>query len=332
MKYRRLGRSDLEVSTVCMGCWTLIGDATWGPQDEADSRAAVEAALEAGVNFFDTAELYGGGESEVVLGKALGRRRDKVIVASKVASGNLAPDDLKAACEASLRRLGRDYLDLYQVHWPSPDRPIEETLAALDDLRREGKVRVIGVSNFGASYLRELLAVGRVESNQVCYSLLWRPVERDIQPICVAQDISILCYSPLCQGLLTGKFASADEVPEGRARTRLFSKDRPQSRHHEPGCEAAMFEALAVIRAICDEAGVAMNVASLAWLLAQPGVVSVVTGMRDAAQAAANARAGDVELAPEVVARLRDATEPIQRYAGANADLWQSDSRMERPV
>jgi len=330
MKYRKLGCSDLEVSTVCMGCWSIIGDNTWGEQDEADSIAAIEAALDAGVTFFDTAEGYGRGQSEELLGRVLGDRRKDVMIASKVGARTYDVDTVREHCEQSLKRLGTDVIDLYQIHWPRKDMDTGDALAAMQALVDAGKVRAIGVSNFGRSFLTEATAIGGVASNQLCYSLLFRAIEHEVQPICASNEISIICYSPLSQGLLTGKFATADEVPEGRARTRLFSKDRPQSRHDEPGCEDAVFEALDKVRAICDDIGQPMGRVALAWLLAQDAVTSVIAGARNAKQARQNAEAGDLELTDDVVRALAAATEPVKEYVGINADMWQTTTRMER--
>jgi len=331
MQYRQLGRSGITVSTVCQGCWSIITkDSTWGGNDLDKSIGAIRAALDAGITFFDTAEGYGGGESEEILARGLEGHRSEVVIASKVSGGHLAPADIRAACERSLRNLRTDHIDLYQVHWPSPAVPLDETLVALETLRDEGKIRAIGVSNFGTSFLGEARCTERVVSNQLAYSLLWRPIERAVQPACVAEGIGVLCYSPLAQGLLTGKFASPDDVPEGRARTRLFSKDRPQSRHREGGCEAETFDALAAIAHIAESLDRPMGQVALAWLLAREGVTSVIAGGRSAAQARDNAAASDLKLDDGTLAQLTAATEPIKARIGANADMWQSNSRMER--
>lgn len=311
-----------------MGCWAIVGDRTWGPQDEGEALAAIHASLEAGVNFFDTAEGYGDGYSEELLGRALAGRRDEVIIATKVSRAHLAPEDLKRACEGSLRRLRTDHIDLYIVHWPSREVPIEETWRAMEDLQREGKVRVLGVSNFARADLTELLQVGRPEADQLPYSLLWRAIEYEVVPVCLEHEISITCYSPLAQGLLTGKFRSPDEVPPGRARTRHFSCRRPQARHSEPGAEAETFSAIDRIRAVAQEVGQPMNRVALAWVLAQPGVASVIAGARNPTQARENAAAGDLTLAEDVLARLAEATEELKRHFGTNPDMWESESRM----
>ena len=280
MQYRKLGQTDLEVSTISLGCWAIIGGFNWGPQDKADSLDTIQAALDTGVNFFDTAEGYGDGASEQLLAEGLGNRRAEVVIASKVSADHLAPDKLKQACERSLRNLNSDYIDLYQIHWPSRDVPFDDTLRSLEDLRDAGKIRFIGVSNFGQQDLPEMLSVGRVESNQLPYNLLWRAIEFDIQPQCVEHTISILPYSPLMQGLLTGKFKSSADVPDDRARTRHYSGDRPLARHGRSGHEAETFATVERVAAICDDIDQPMAQVSLAWLLHQPAVTSVIAGAR----------------------------------------------------
>ena len=327
VKYRTLGKTDITVSVVAMGCWAIVGDSTWGWQDEADSLATVGAALDAGVNFFDTAEGYGDGVSEVILGRVLAGRRHEAVIATKVSPSHLAAAEVQWACERSLQRLGTDYLDLYQVHWPSRTVVLDETMAALERLCDQGKVRAVGVCNFGVEDLAALVKAGRAETNQLPYSLLWRAIEYEIQPRCIDASMGILCYSPLAQGLLTGKFTSPDQVPEGRARTRLFAGGRPQARHGEPGCEVGTFAALERIRRLCDEIGQPMAAVSLAWLLHQPGVTSVIAGARRPEQIRQTAQAADLELAPETIARLSDTTEELKRVLGPNPDMWQSDSR-----
>lgn len=331
MQYRPLGQTGLSVSVVCQGCWSLATkDFFWEGQERSESVAAIHASMEAGVNFFDTAPAYGSGESEEILGEALGARRPQVIVATKVAPADLEPDRLRECCENSLRALRTDYIDLYQIHWPSSTIPLEASYRTLEDLRREGKIRWLGVSNFGVSYLDDLLHLGRVESNQLPYSLLWRPLEYDIGPRCLANHVSILCYSPLAQGLLTGKFLSADDVPEKRARNRLFSKDRRLTRHGEPGCEPATFAAIEEIRQVALDLGQPMGHVALAWLLGQPGVMSVVAGARTAVQAADNALAADLALDTATLARLSRITDTIKPFVGRNVDPWEHASRMER--
>jgi aryl-alcohol dehydrogenase-like predicted oxidoreductase len=327
VRYHKLGKTDISVSIIAMGCWALAGDATWGPQDTAESLATVHAALDVGVNLFDTAEGYGGGASESVLGRALMGRRHEAVIATKVSRANLSADEVQRACENSLRRLRTDYLDLYQIHWPSRTVPLLETMEALERLREQGKARAIGVCNFGVQDLSELLAIGWAETNQLPYSLLWRAIEYEIRQKCVDEGIGILCYSTLAQGLLTGKFSSAEDVPEGRARIRLFSGDRPEARHGEAGGEAEVFTAIDQIRHICKEIRQPMATVALAWVLHQPGVASAIAGARRPDQIRQTVQAVDLALTPETAIRLTKATEEVKMIIGPNADMWQSAGR-----
>ncbi len=203
-----------------------------------------------------------------------------------------------------------------------------DTIAALEGLRDQGKIRCWGVSNFGLGNLRAIEANGNCATNQVAYSLLARAVEYEIAPHCVEAGIGILCYSPLAQGLLTGKFRHPDEVPEGRARTRHFSKKRSGVRHGEDGCEAETFAAIEQIRGIADGLGVCMDQLSLARLLHQPGVTSILAGARTAQQAQSNAAAVSVRITPETLAALNMATATVKEHLGRNPDLWSSKSRV----
>ncbi len=329
MRFRKLGKSDLEVSTVCCGCWALVGGFNWGEQDQQDSLDALRAAYDAGINFFDTAEIYGEGYSERLLHKALGDVREKIVIASKASPKNFRPADLKASCDRSLKNLGTDRIDLYQLHWPSAGVPAADTLGAMEELKTAGKIRNIGVSNYGRAGLAECLASSSaVVSNQLAYSLIFRAIEYELLPFCSGKNVPILCYSPLMQGLLTGKFRSADEVPEDRARTRHFSSSRPQTRHGEDGAEDETFAAIAEISQVAAELGESTADVALAWLLAQEGVASVIAGARNASQASRNAKAADLELPADIVARLAAHTDPVKEALGSNADLWSADSRI----
>jgi aryl-alcohol dehydrogenase-like predicted oxidoreductase len=327
MKYAKLGKTDMTISTISMGCWTIGGGPTWGEPDDTESIATIYAALDTGVNFFDTAEGYGNGRSESILGQALVDHRHEVIIATKVSRRNLAREAVRQACEASLQRLKTDYIDLYQIHWPSRSVPLAETMDVLERLREQGKIRAIGVSNFGVHDLSELLAIGRCETNQLPYNLLWRAIEYEIRQTCADENIGILCYSALAQGLLTGRFSSPDEVPEGRARTRFFSKHRPQVQHGEDGCESELFAAIEEIRHICQKIHEPITKVALAWLLYQPGVTSVIAGARTPDQIKQNVQAVDLELSPEIVSELNDITEELKQILGPNPDMWQSESR-----
>lgn len=326
MRYTVLPGTDLRVSVIAMGCWALAGDSTWGEQSEADSLAAIRAALDAGINFFDTAPGYGDGLSERRLGKGLQGLRERAVVATKLGPDAMRPETMVASLERSLRNLGMEHVDLLQIHWPSREVPFAETWGALERLREQGKARALGVSNFGPQDLAALTRTGVPVTNQLPYSLLSRAVEYELVPACARQGIGILCYSPLLWGLLAGTYRSADEVPPGRARSRHFSPSRPQSRHTEAGCERETFEALARIRAVAERLGLPMSDLAVAWLLHQPGVTGVLAGIRRPDQAQANARAADVRLDAATLSELDAATDAVKRALGSNPDLWQSGS------
>ncbi len=313
MRYRKLGKTDIQVSVVCCGTMAMASAGTFGEQDDELSVQTVHAALDAGVNFFDTAEGYGDGHSTEVLGRALGDRRGQVAIATKVSRQHLAEPDLIQACENSLRRLRTDCIDLYQVHWPNHNIPFGETAGVLEKLRQEGKIRFWGVSNFGRADLTEALGVSHPEVDQLPYSLLWRIVEHEIAPICVANEVSIICYSPLAQGLLTGKFARPEDVPPERSRARYCKEAADLS-----------FHVVNELRAASEELGQPMADLALAWLLDRPGVASVIAGMRTPEQARENARAADLELPPEVVDRLTAASQPLLDALDTNPDMWQA--------
>ena len=327
MDYRALGkRSDIQVSPIALGCWPFAGGNVWGDQDDAESIAAVHAALEEGINFFDTAEGYG--RSEEVLGRGLKGRRQQAVLATKVSAGNLVADDVIGACERSLRTLQTDYIDLYQIHWPNWDVPLAETVSALQTLQTDGKIRAYGVCNFAAQDLSEMITLGQCVTDQLPYSLAWRGIERAVLPLCRANGIGVICYSPLAQGILTGRYANADEVPPGLARTRHYSDDRPLSHHGEPGVEQELFSALAKIRTTAADLGEPMAAVALAWARQQAGVTSLLVGARNADELRRNLPSLELTLTDDVLRQLAFATEPVKEALGENLDMWYAPSRM----
>ncbi len=328
MQYRKLGNTDIDVSTVCFGCWAIIGGFNWGPQDKQDSLAALQAAYDCGITFFDTAEGYGAGASEQLVAEALGAHRDELVIASKVSPSHFESAALREACDRSLKNLNTDRIDLYQLHWPKHDLPVEETIAVLDELKAAGKIREYGVSNFGVQDMGEVCAKGlAVASNQLAYNLLFRALEFGVQPLCVEHGVSILCYSSIMQGLLTGKFATVDSVPLDRARTRHFSGERRDARHGESGQEELTFAAVDRIREIADEAAIPMVDLALAWLLTRPAVTSVIVSGRNPDQTQQNAAAADVVLCDETIAHLDEATDALKQALGPNVDMWQGGAK-----
>lgn len=330
VQYRKLSGINLDVSVIAFGAWQL-GDARfWGDTDTVEAERTVHAALDAGITMFDTAEMYGDGESERVLGKALGARRGDILLASKVWPENCAAGALRKSCEASLQRLGTDYLDLYQIHWPIRNVPLEGACAEMMALQAEGKIRAIGVSNFGPADLGAWRAHADCVSNQVAYNLAFRAVEFEIVPACQEQGVGILAYMPLMQGLLAGVWDAVEDIPLMRRRTRQFSSKREGTRHSEPGCETELFEMLAELRRIAEELGASMADVSIAWLIAQPGVTSAVVGARRSDQLQRNLRGTSLEIPAAMMSKLDRISRPVKSHLGANADLWNSgdDSRI----
>ncbi|MCA9246348.1 MAG: aldo/keto reductase [Planctomycetales bacterium] len=323
MKQQTLPGIDQPVSQLVFGCWGIASDFHWGSRDEQESTAAIHAALDAGINFFDTAEVYGDGASETLLGKALAGERQRVVLASKVHPKSMRAAEVIEACERSLARLGADYLDLFQTHWTDREIGIAESWEAMIRLQEQGKVRAIGVCNAGVGDMAAASTLQTPASNQLPYNLVWRAIEAEILPDCREREVGVLAYSPLMHGLLAGNYAAADDVPDGRARSRHFNTQRELARHGEAGCEAATFNAINAIREICNRLGRTMADVALAWVAAQPGVTCVIAGVKNAEQLAANVRSLANPLATEVCQELAAATDDLAAALGPNCDMWQ---------
>ncbi len=330
MKYNKLGDTGVEVSEFSLGCWPFAAGSVWGHQDKSDSVSTVHAALDAGITTFDTAEGYNDDfHSEEVLGEALKDRRSEAVIATKISGSHLAGSEVEATCDASLKRLGTDVIDLYQIHWPNHDVPIEETYRALESLVEKGKVRALGVCNFATGDLTDLLAAGPIVTDQLPYSLLWRAIEDAVLPKCNENGIGIVCYSPLSQGLLTGRFSNPDEVPDGLSRSRLFKPDRsPLAQHTDSGAEEEVFSSIAEIQGIAEGLGEPMANVALAWVRQQPGVATLLVGARNTDELARNMPAADLTLEADVIDQLSKLTEPVKTYLAGNADMWNSENRM----
>ena len=288
---RTLGHSGIQVSPLCLGTM-LFGGAT----PAADAERIVHAACDRGLNFFDTANVYTAGESERVLGRAIADRRERVVLASKAgvalgAGPNLGGGTrlhLRQQLDASLRRLGTDYLDLYYLHVPDPRTPLEETVRALDDFVRQGKVLYTGCSNFRAGRLMELLAtadrlgMARLHCTQPLYNLCNRDAEVDLLPLCQSQRLGVVTYSPLARGVLSGKYRAGEPFPEGSRAAR----NDPRLKQTELRDES--FEVARQLSAYCASTGRTVSQFALAWCLANPLITSVIIGPRTLEQFADN--------------------------------------------
>jgi aryl-alcohol dehydrogenase-like predicted oxidoreductase len=303
MEYIELGRSGLRVSRICFGTWQFGGE--WGAVERDDAKAAVRAALDSGITFFDSAQAYGFGDSEALLAEALGDdiRRDDVIVATKgglrQAGGGVerdaSPEFLREGVEHSLRHLGLEAIDLYQVHWPDRSTPFEETGAALRQLQDEGKIRHVGVSNFSPQEMEELSHTVQVETDQPPYNLFNRGIEQDVMPWCRENDIGLLVYGPLSHGLLSGRFDPST----------LAEDD--WRRGHEPFDGEALernLESVERLKEFADARGHTLAQLAVAWVLAQPGVHVAIVGARRPAHVEGIAPAAAIELSEDELAEI----------------------------
>lgn len=306
MPTRKIGRSDVTFTVLTFGCWQAGGE-QWDNTNDDDSLAAMRAAYESGITSFDTAEAYGGGHSEEILGQFIKEvGRDKLSVATKV-GGSLSAAAISKSCEQSLARLGIDKIDLYQIHWPSGTwggnkTPLEESMSALVKLQQEGKIGAIGVSNFGKDLIEEALQYGRIDSLQPPYSLFFQPyVANRTVDFCRQHEIGVIPYSPLAQGLVTGKFNMENRPTDNRKGNHLFK---------DPVYELAL-EATSQLSPIAEKYDANTAQIALAWLIAQPGVTSPIVGARNAKQIEDTAKAAFIQLKPEDVEAITKIAQPV---------------------
>ncbi len=339
MELRECGRSGLKLSALGLGSWAFGGGAYWGPQEQTDVDAVVRRAFDLGVNYFDTAEVYNDGRSESSLGLALrGLPRDRVVIGTKVSPACVQPDVLPGRCEASLRRLGTDHLDLYMVHWPITLRSIhhfdarlsvcpslEDAFATLLRLQEQGKVRHVGLSNHSLAQLDEARGCfPSLAANALPYNLLCRAIEWEVLPGCVERGIGVIGYMALLQGVLTDRYPTLDDVRPWQRRTRHFDAAKaPDARHGLPGEEEATRDALAALRSLCRDQGYALSELAIGWTLASPGLACSLVGARTVAQLESNLRAAEQPLPEDVVARLREITRPLMERLGRSFDYYE---------
>ncbi|MEO6329410.1 MAG: aldo/keto reductase [Ginsengibacter sp.] len=312
MEYRKLGQSDLEISVITFGAWAA-GGWMWGGTERKDAIEAIQSAYDLGVTSIDTAPVYGQGTSEEIVGEAIKNLpRDKVQILTKygmrwdLAKGNLAfksknnqgtdidiykyagKESIIEECENSLRRLNTDYIDLYQIHWPDVTTPIAETMQAVEQLIKQGKVRYAGVCNYNVEQLTEARKFVTIVSNQVPYSMVKRDIEKEVVPYCLTNKVSILAYSPLERGLLTGKMKPGHQFAEGDHRAALyFFKDENIER---------TTHFLNSIKPIAVEKNAALSQIVIRWAIEQPGITIALVGARNAEQSVPNAKAINIQL------------------------------------
>jgi aryl-alcohol dehydrogenase-like predicted oxidoreductase len=328
VQLRQLGRSELRISPVIFGAWA-IGGWMWGGTDESESIEAIHAALENGINTIDTAAIYGMGYSEELVARAIEGRRDKVILATKcgmrwddpkaegsdpwpqkdnagkdvIIRKNARPSSIAYECEQSLKRLKTDVIDLYQIHWPDVSTQPEESIRAMEQLKQQGKIRAVGVSNYDREWLKRASNTAQVDSLQPPYSLIRRGIEKDILPLCIERNIGVIVYSPMERGLLTGKVGPERQFPPGdhRAKSREFSVDNRKR----------VLEALQKVKPIADKHGASYAQLVINWTFSEPGITAAIVGARNAEQASHNAGAMRFQLADEEREAIRKAFDAI---------------------
>jgi aryl-alcohol dehydrogenase-like predicted oxidoreductase len=317
VEYRRLGGSGVRVSGISLGSWLTYG----GSVAEEQARACIYRAYELGINFFDTANVYMQGAAEEIVGRALeGFARDSYFLATKVYfpmgegpnDRGLSRKHVTEQCHASLRRLGVDYLDLYQCHRYDEDTPLEETLRALDDLVRQGKVLYVGVSEWTADQIADALRLAgemnldRIVSNQPRYNMIQRQIEAEVIPLCEREGVGQVVFSPLAQGVLTGKYRPG-EAPEQGTR----AADPESNRFMRELMNEEVLSAVDRLRPLASEAGLSMSQLALAWVLRQDNVSSAIIGASRPEQVEDNAAAAGVRLSPDVASEIDGVLEGV---------------------
>ena len=339
----RVGKSQIEIAAIGMGCWAYGGGVYWGGQAQPVVNEIISYALEHGVNYFDTAEVYNDGESERSLGIALKGRREKAVIGTKVSTSNIMPATLRKHCEKSLLRLDADYIDIYMLHWPVnktsiahfaadselldnlPD--VAEVFGTLLNLKKEGKIREIGISNHGVGQMKEILAVGTdIAVNELPYNLISRAIEAEILPFCIKNHIGVIGYMAYQQGILTGAYKSFEQLSPSQAHSRHFimERGREMSRHNEKGAEGEILKLLSVINGVSNQLGVSFATVSLAWAMAKEGISCTLVGSRNIDELKMNIAAAEYVLPKDALDALNAASKPVLNKLGDNPDYYEN--------
>jgi aryl-alcohol dehydrogenase-like predicted oxidoreductase len=310
MQKKKLGNTDMHLTPVGFGSWAIGGAGWaygWGAQDDGDAIAAIERAVELGINWIDTAAVYGLGHSEELVGKAVAGLKQKPYIFTKCSmvwnaerqvSFSLKADSIRRECEASLKRLQVDAIDLYQIHWPNPDTDLEEGWTEMARLQEEGLVRHIGVSNFSVDQLRRIILIAPVASLQPPYSMLRPAIEKEILPFCLEQSIGVIVYSPMLSGMLTGAMS--------RERAANFSSDdwRRQNKEFQEPRLSLNLELVELLKQIGAPYGRSAGEVAIAWTLRNPAVTGAIVGGRNAMQVEGIIGAGELRLNSEEIERI----------------------------
>jgi aryl-alcohol dehydrogenase-like predicted oxidoreductase len=351
VRTRRLGKDGPQVSILGAGTWSYGGGSYWGEQAQEDVNAVVAKAIDLGVNYFDTAEMYNDGASETSLGIAFSGRRDEIIIGTKLSPSNCQPDAIRAHLDASLERLQTDHVDIYMLHWPIEPHAIEHFTAdeatianppsvatameTLAELREEGKIGYIGVSNHGVEQMAEILDTGvEIVCNEMMYNLFARAIEAEILPFCARRGIGVIGYMALLQGILAGAYEHPDQVPPAQAHSRHFAQERGWdeinnknwSRHGESGCEQEMDAAMATLRELSSNEGISVAQLAIAWAMDNENIATTLVGSRNVKELEENVAAVEYQMSENVRAALDEASMPIWEKLGNNPDYYENPS------
>jgi aryl-alcohol dehydrogenase-like predicted oxidoreductase len=310
METVKIGKTAIEVPRLCVGCWQASG---WVSSDDERFMDTLRFAIDKGLTFLDTAEGYGGGHSEILVGKVIAGRRDKVTVATKFSHRASRPEDVRKHLEQSLKRLQTDYIDIFQQHWPPKDIPLADTIGELERLKEEGKIRAVGVSNWMEPEWEEIDDPSRIDCLQPNYSLLWRAVEPHVLPLCRKHGISVVTYSSLCQGVLAGRFRKIEDVPQD---------PRSQNLRLKPENIAETLTVVDALTEVAGKYGKTLSQTALRWLLDQDGVSAPIVGASRPEQVEENMGALGWKLEGEDWLRLSEVSAPLSESLGPTDTLW----------
>jgi len=304
MEYRTLGKTELKVSVIGFGCWQM-GKKWWEGTKDEETIPAVNKAIDLGINLFDTADVYGFGHSEKILAKALGKKRKDIILATKVGlewsafgkiTHNLSKKYILKAVDKSLKRLNTDYIDIYQAHWPDPNTPVEETMEAFNELKKSGKIRYIGVSNFNTSLIKGALKFGEVQAIQPSYNIFQREYEKDTLPFCLEKEIGVITYSSIAKGLLSGKYNKDTTFGDNDIRKIdvLFRAENFKKN----------LQKVEKLKGIASSLNRPLVHLAVAWNLSNPAVTSALVGIKRSSQVEEIADATDLKLDKNVLQKI----------------------------
>ncbi|MFC2087945.1 aldo/keto reductase [Bacteroidota bacterium] len=342
MEYRQCGTTDMKFSVLGFGCWSFGGGDYWGETSQKDVNDVVKTAFDNGINYYDTAELYNEGRSEESLGIAIRELpREELIIGSKVSPSNAYYDKLIDHCNASLKRLKTNYMDVYMIHWPIHSKSMEfftddpevinnpptlqEAVEALKHLRKQGKIRHIGVSNFAPYRMKHILNLDKdIAVNQLSYNLYSRAIEFDILPFCIEKGIGVITYSVLMQGILADLYKTIDDIPLMYRRTRHFnSATNTKSRHGEPGFEDELMKEMADVRKIVSETGISMSDLAISWSVSNKDITTFLIGTRSVNRLKSNINAVNMGIGDELVTTMTEISDTLKDLMGSGFDYYE---------